>query len=130
MKKNARFKAFILPGLLIASGLSLAFAALAYGDGNPPGTQQRPLRPTTRQYNNRLPPVIPGEEVVTETGQKIRTWSSSGPVPVNQQPTPQTVGNGTGGSGVGVIIDGRDRFDRQPLGTQGVDRPGTGLSGR
>jgi hypothetical protein len=63
--------------------------------------------PTTRQYNERLPPVLPGEEVVTETGQKMRVWSSSGPVPVNPQPTPQQLPSGVGGAGVGVIIDGR-----------------------
>ena len=63
--------------------------------------------PTTRQYNDRLPPILPGEEVVTETGQKMRVWSSSGPVPVNPQPTPQQLPSGIGGAGVGVIVDGR-----------------------
>jgi hypothetical protein len=127
MKKNARFSPAILTSLIVASGLSLALAAVAYADGNPAGT---PSRPTTRQYNTRLPPVLPGEEVVTETGQKIRTWSSSGPVPVNQVPTPQALGNANGTGGVGVIIDGRDRFDRPPFGSQGGTRPGSGLSGR
>jgi hypothetical protein len=64
-------------------------------------------KPTTRQDDDRLPPVLPGEEVVTQTGQKMRVWSSAGPVPVNQQPTPQTL-NGNGYGGVGVIVDGRD----------------------
>jgi hypothetical protein len=63
--------------------------------------------PTTRQNNDRLPPILPGEEVVTETGQKMRVWSSSGPVPVNPQPTPQQLPSGIGGAGVGVIVDGR-----------------------
>lgn len=63
-------------------------------------------KPTTRQDDDRLPPVLPGEEVVTQTGQKMRVWSSAGPVPVNQQPTPQTL-NGDGYGGVGVIVDGR-----------------------
>jgi hypothetical protein len=69
---------------------------------------------TTRQYNDRLPPVMPGEEIVTETGQKIKTWSSSGPVPVNRRQEPQMgagnpqAGGGWVGNGVGVIVDGRE----------------------
>jgi hypothetical protein len=99
----------------------LAFASLfllsakpSYADGSQAVSRPRYQRPTTRQYNDRLPPVIPGEEIVTETGQKMKTWSSAGPVPVNRRPTPQTVGNGVSGSGIGVIIDGRDRFGAPP----------------
>jgi hypothetical protein len=66
--------------------------------------QAKPQEPTTRQYNNRLPPVIPGEEIVTETGQKMRVWSSAGPVPVNPRPTPQTF---NGNNFPAVIVDGR-----------------------
>jgi hypothetical protein len=79
---------------------------------------------TTRQYNNRLPPVLPGEEVVTETGQKMRVWSSSGPVPVNPRPTPQVLnGNGNNGFG-GVIVDGRGGGGGRP---QVPERPGDDL---
>lgn len=73
---------------------------------------------TTRQYNDRLPPVMPGEEIVTETGQKMKTWSSSGPVPVNRRQDPQIgtgnaqTGNGWVGNGVGVIVDGREHAGR------------------
>lgn len=84
------------------------------------------VNPTTRQNDQRLPPVLPGEEIVTETGQKMRVWSSSGPVPVNPQPTPQPLPSGFGGAGVGVIVDGRVHpghqggqqppLDRGPLG--------------
>ena len=63
--------------------------------------------PTTRQYDKRLPPVMPGEEIVTETGQRMRVWSSSGPVPVNAQPTPQSLPNGSTNSGIGLLVDGR-----------------------
>lgn len=63
--------------------------------------------PTTRQYDSRLPPLLPGEEVVTETGQRMRTWSSAGPVPVNPRPTPQTLQNLNGNGGAAIIIDGR-----------------------
>jgi hypothetical protein len=77
--------------------------------------QLKPQEPTTRQYNNRLPPVIPGEEIVTETGQKMRVWSSAGPVPVNPRPTSQTY-NGTLPS---VIVDGRGYPGNHP----GPDHP-------
>lgn len=96
-----------------ASGLSLG-PIEAHADGRPQDEQQQP-HITTRQYNNRLPPVLPGEEVVTETGQRMRVWSSSGPVPMNQQPTPQQIPSGVGGTGgIGVIVDGRDRNGPQP----------------
>jgi hypothetical protein len=72
--------------------------------------------PTTRQYNDRLPPILPGEQVVTETGQKMHVWSSSGPVPVNPQPTPQQLPSGLGGAGVGVIVDGRADRDYREVG--------------
>lgn len=65
-------------------------------------------KPTTRQDDDRLPPVLPGEEVVTQTGQKMRVWSSAGPVPMNVPPTPQTLnGGGYGYGGPAVIVDGR-----------------------
>ena len=31
---------------------------------------------------------LPGEEVVTPTGQKMRVWSTTGPVPVSPPPQP------------------------------------------
>jgi hypothetical protein len=64
--------------------------------------------PTTRQYDKRLPPVLPGEEIVTETGQRMRVWSSSGPVPINPPPQPQQLGGG-----VPVIVDGRGPYPSQ-----------------
>lgn len=68
-------------------------------------------QPTTRQNDQRLPPVLPGEEVVTEGGQRMRVWSSAGPVPVNPRPTPQTLQGNNGYGGPSVIVDGR--FDRR-----------------
>lgn len=78
--------------------------------------QAKSQEPTTRQYNNRLPPVIPGEEIVTETGQKMRVWSSAGPVPVNPRPTPQTYNGGL----PSVIVDGRGYPGNHP----GHEHPG------
>ncbi len=89
-------------------------APLVRADGKAPEAGQL-QRPTTRQYDQRLPPVMPGEEIVTETGQRMRVWSSAGPVPVNPQPTPQPLpGNGVAGGGIGVIVDGRERYEPGP----------------
>lgn len=114
--------------LLSAAGV-LAYGHNASADGSVV-SQPSGERPTSRQYSDRLPPLLPGEEVVTETGQKIKTWTSAGPVPVNRRPTPQGVGNGNGVGGVGVIVDGRERHghdhhlrsgggELRPLGGQG-----------
>lgn len=97
------FSAFILFAILLA-GSQAALADQA-GDGSPASNSPTTSNPTTRQNDPRLPPVMPGEEIVTETGQKMRVWSSAGPVPVNPQPTAQQFNNGYGG---GIIIDGRD----------------------
>jgi hypothetical protein len=103
-----------LTSALLTGALCLGPLVSCYADGNQPSAEPRYQRPTTRQYNDRLPPVMPGEEIVTETDQKMKTWSSSGPVPVNRRPPPQAVGNGVVGGGVGVIVDGRDRFGGPP----------------
>lgn len=89
----------------------------AHADGNASANQPQYRRPTTRQYDDRLPPVMPGEEIVTETGQKMKTWTSAGPVPVNRRPPPQALGNGSGLGG--VIVDTRDHFGHPPVGGGG-----------
>lgn len=96
--------------VLLLDGMLFLGTAPAFGDGEPAIDDQASLHlhtPTTRQYNDRLPPILPGEEVVTETGQKMRVWSSAGPVPVNQQPTPQPLPQSQSVGGVGVIVDSR-----------------------
>ena len=90
--------------------MSLAVAALCVGSstiavadqGEGADALPRQQQPSIKQYDPRLPPVLPGEEVVTEQGQRMRVWSSAGPVPVQPQPTPQSL-QGLGG----VIVDGR-----------------------
>jgi hypothetical protein len=110
--------------IAVVAGTICRHSSLALADGRA-GSEPSQPRPTTRQNDPRLPPVIPGEEIVTETGQRMRVWSSSGPVPVMRQPTPQALPQGLGGAGVvgggvGVIVDGR-----HPIGPPGGHNDGS-----
>lgn len=109
---------FALSPLLLALTVNSSSVSVARADGKTDGAPDRVGNPTSRQYDQRLPPVIPGEEVVTEGGQRMRVWSSSGPVPVNPVPTPQTLNGNGNGYGPGVIVDGRGERplfpDRRP----------------
>lgn len=69
-------------------------------------------------FDNRLPPVLPGEEV-RDGGRKMKVWSTSGPVPgLNNVPAvpnaPQVPGSndtqGTLGS-IDVFVDQRNDHD-------------------
>ena len=72
-----------------------------------------PNQASDASFDKRLPPVLPGERV-NDSGREMKVWSSSGPVPVADEPEPWnrkqndrlTVGSGNNGS-IGVIIDER-----------------------
>ena len=63
-------------------------------------------------HDKRLPPVYPGE-VVQDSGRKLKVWSTSGPVPVNNPPKAPVAGQ-PGNTDVinpkeiSVIVDQRD----------------------
>ena len=80
-------------------------------------TNEAGVLPSKKQYDLRLPPGLPGEEIVTERGKKMKVWSSSGPVPVNQQPTPNSISNP--GYPAAVIVDDRRRQDLGALEQRG-----------
>lgn len=65
---------------------------------------------STQVSQERLPPVIPGEEI-TRGGKKYKVWSTSGPVPVSRPPEPWKSSNnealGEVKGGVGVVLDQR-----------------------
>lgn len=52
---------------------------------------REPLPPSKRIKDPSLPPVLPGEVVTTDEGDRIKVWSSSGPVVVGNAPQPPTV---------------------------------------
>jgi hypothetical protein len=61
-------------------------------------------------FDNRLPPVIPGENI-QHNGRTMKVWSSAGPVPVGPAPSapsaPQAPGSNQALPNVGVIVDQR-----------------------
>ncbi len=116
-----------LPLFIVAAVMSFGPIS-SYADGK---SIEQANQPTTRQNDPRLPAVLPGEEVVTESGQRMRVWSSAGPVPVNPRPTPQTLQGNNGYGGPSVIVDGRfdprgakGPSDRDPAVNQPVRAPG------
>jgi hypothetical protein len=103
----------LLP-LFLVFGALVSLQESARADGNQMDDQgQQYQRPTTRQNDSRLPPVIPGEQIVTESGQRMNVWSSAGPVPVNPTQPPQQYYGGYG-YGPGVIVDGRNNPNFPP----------------
>ena len=83
---------------------------------------REPLPPSERIKDPSLPAVLPGEVVTTDEGDRIKVWSSSGPVAVGAVPQlpaanlpqvgiPNSYGNATG-FGNPVIIDARPESRR------------------
>jgi len=68
--------------------------------------------PAQRERDDRLPPVLPGEDIRIGSGRKMKVWTTAGPVPVAEPPEPWKNG-GRRGKGraaaedISVIIDGR-----------------------
>ncbi len=69
----------------------------------------------------RLPPVLPGESIETESGEKMNVWSTSGAVVALPPAVPQlpSVGGnqtypGQPLGGTQVIIDGRGHSEQRP----------------
>ncbi len=99
-----------------------AKATLADEDGTETILDTRSVQPehtlaagSDAQFDKRLPPVLPGEEV-RDGEHKMKIWSTSGPVPVGPAPRPfdaPSVGQATPEandslpSNVDVIIDRR-----------------------
>ena len=98
-------KAIVAASLFLAVILSIAPAAFCDSQ------EARPvLTPgSDAQFDKRLPPVLPGEEV-SDGKETMKVWSSSGPVPVGDAPEPwknDFSRHHGGGQGVGVIVDKR-----------------------
>ena len=83
-----------------------------YADNSHPSN---PKKEEGKGSDPRLPPVLPGESIETESGEKMNVWSTSGAVvalPPAAPQLPSVGGNPLGGSQ--VIIDGRGRSGQRP----------------
>ncbi|MCO6431686.1 MAG: hypothetical protein J5J00_12575 [Deltaproteobacteria bacterium] len=83
---------------------------VARADGPAAASEREGSQESAASFDGRLPPVLPGE-VVADGDRKMKVWSTSGPVPVNDPPAAPGaphpgIAPGTAGIGeVGVIID-------------------------
>lgn len=64
---------------------------------------------------NKSGQFLPGESVKTPEGQKIKMWSTAGPVPVSQAPDPYQNSHGVDPSQIGVVVehDGYGRHSQE-----------------
>jgi hypothetical protein len=100
-----RLKKVLIRVVLSLSAMVMGFCATAQADGKR-RDQESNSNLTSRLEDGRLPPVLPGERVVTESGDEIKVWSSAGPVPVASPPAAPVI-QGQQQPGIGVIVDGR-----------------------
>ncbi|MCB0337746.1 MAG: hypothetical protein KDD62_15625 [Bdellovibrionales bacterium] len=113
----------IRPLLIVYLSVACVLSAeLLFADGEdyPARAPQieEPLEPgSDAQFDKRLPPVLPGEEV-RDGKRKLKVWSTSGPVPVADEPEPWNVKGEhkrpLNPNSVNVIVDQRDRDMRPP----------------
>lgn len=95
------------------------FSTKLFADGTDADGFAAPKAPAAgsdAQFDKRLPPVLPGEEV-KDGKQTLKVWSTTGGVPVSQAPEPWRDSNLRGGrlpAEVGVIVErDQDRNDHR-----------------
>jgi len=82
----------VLSRAILCSVVTANFSFADAGEGTPTAT------PTPAQF-------LPGEEVVTPSGKKMRIWNTAGPVPGGSAPTIQNQPNqNLGNTGLNVIV--------------------------
>ena len=111
----------VRPGTLIGSLVTVLVAGVCglcrvYADESSEWSQgAAKANPSgiTKEGAERLPPVLPGQEVQDSAGNRMKVWSSSGGVPVAPAPEPFEATTSLSGGGrldpskVGVIVDNR-----------------------
>jgi hypothetical protein len=116
-----------------------ALSTPALADGNEP--EQTPSKQVDQSSANfkKTQRFLPGEEVVTPTGQKLKVWSSEGPVPVSRAAEPFEDREKSVFAG-GVVIDAQgaavldrnqSQTNQQPQGAQPfLQQPNAGRGAR
>ncbi len=95
-----------LAGFVVAGVVLFAISA-AKADSEWTAPQPTATAAVADQSSKNFPKTgrfLPGEEVVTPTGKKMRVWSTEGPVPVTQ---PRNSGSGGLPYGTEIIVDDR-----------------------
>lgn len=104
-----------------------AFPSAARGDDGGEN-QQQPRQPasTSKASENyyKTDKFIPGEEVVTPTGKKMKVWSTAGPVEVSPPPQPFDDPSKQRLDGSQIIVDGAGRTFQRDHGDISGARPG------
>ncbi len=112
MGVRAFFAGFVVAGVVLLA-ISAAKADSEWAVEQPSATPT-PVDPNDQSSKNfsKTGRFLPGEEVVTPTGKRMRVWSTEGPVPVTQ-PTPEAAPQGNGlPAGTDIIVDDRAPRDR------------------
>lgn len=104
----SEWRAELCPGTVVLSCLLMIPVALAHADGEPP-RETTPVG-SAAQFDQRLPPVLPGE-VVGKGKNRMKVWSTSGSPSVSDAPVPSSPGT-QGGEwnippNVDILVDPR-----------------------
>ena len=94
----------------LAAGVVLFAISAANADSEWSVPQPAATAAAEDQSSKNFPKIgrfLPGEEVVTPTGKKMRVWSTEGPVPVTQPPNPPYGAPGSLPYGTEIIVDDR-----------------------
>ncbi len=97
--------------------LLLELASADESGGQSPEKDQKPQASANYSKDSEF---LPGEEVVTPTGQKMKIWSTKGPVDVSKAPEPFEDREKSTLDNTNIDIDLRDRLPRR-LGNDSFD---------
>ena len=95
--------------IFVAMFLLFAVQILLADDAKVPSDTMPSKESANYQKAEKL---LPGEEVVTPTGQKIKVWSTEGPVKVNKAPEPFADQEKSVADDAHIVIDATEVLDR------------------
>jgi hypothetical protein len=102
------FKSILMPLFLVS--LAVADGASIEATSADSETAKRKVMPVDQSSENfkKTEDFLPGEEVVSTTGKKVKVWSTKGPVPVSRAPEPFEDRDKTVLDGSHLVIDAEE----------------------
>jgi hypothetical protein len=102
----------LIGSLVLVAVTTLGVHTFSFADSEESGPQDPNAAPKKQVDQssanfNKTERFLPGEEVITPTGKKLKVWSSAGPVPVSRAPDPFEDREKTVLPSGGVIVDTR-----------------------